>query len=169
MSPGKRKVSCRFNDANIILESRRERVFRERHTRFVPLEKYLFDRDGETSPDLCDRRPVSRGRVCARISGPFWVSPPTRSLNPLEATSEREGFGSPRMTLGTRYNVERTNIPTLRSAFVGCFWGATDIAGKNALASACLYVSLVSFVHMCTRLQYMQTYIHTYEGVIPIS
>jgi len=76
-----------------------------RHTRFVLLEKYLFDHDGkEKSPYTYDRRteykPCSVA-ICACIGGPFWASPGTRSLNPLGATREH-GLGGPRMTLGMR-------------------------------------------------------------------
>ena len=72
-----------------------------RHTRFVLLEKYLFDHDGkEESPYTYDRRAVYNPcsvAQCACIGGPFWVSPGMRSLNPLAATREH-GLESPRMT-----------------------------------------------------------------------
>jgi len=68
-----------------------------------PLEKYLFDHDGEQISPQISRRTCSAQPRCAlclvyarlhvRVRS-FWDSPVTRSLNPLEAASER-GLGCP--------------------------------------------------------------------------
>lgn len=84
-----------------------------------------------------------RGRVCAhQRSDPFWVSPPTRSLNPLEAASEHD-LGSPRVMLGIRYNVERTfrHRVWFRGAFF-CEQTARLISWKRMYSRARAYISL---------------------------
>lgn len=69
MSPGRRKVSCRFNDANIILESLQERVFRDIRASFCWKNIYSTTMErGEVSLYLWQTRSaqsVFRDRVCA--------------------------------------------------------------------------------------------------------
>lgn len=120
--------------------------------------KNIYSTAMERSLPILAAHSVFRGRVCAHqrsLSG-FIANEKSQS-----AWSNEHGLGSPRVTLGVRYNVPqgmRWNVhPDTESGFAGRFLRAiyaTDIMEKNVFASVCvLYIrkSLLARIDECRR------------------